>query len=483
MTKNPKKLTKKEIGVIRQDSLVRQELAKESHLWFFLLYMSSYMQYDFAPFHYEMFSFTEDESINLINIMAFRGSAKSTILSQSFPIWAATGKLEKKFILLVSQTQTQAKLHLANIKQELETNELMKKDIGPFQEVSDEWSSSSIVIPKYGTRISAISIDQSMRGVRHHQHRPDLIILDDIEDLASIKTREQRDKTYEWVMGDVIPAGSEKTKIVIVGNLLHEDSVQMRLAEHIQNDQNDGVFKQYPLLTDKGEITWVSRFPNLESINQLKRRVANETSWQREYLLRLVANADQVIHRDWIQHYDKLPSLKDENFMYVGTGVDLAISQNTAADKTAMVSGYVIGCGSNLKIYVLPNPINKRLTFPQTTETIKYVDSTLAPGKKECIFIEKTAYQEALVQQLKHDGIEVEGVSVSSDKRSRLALTSHLLKNGKILFPKQGCEDLILQLVGFGKEKHDDLADAFSLLINQAVAKNYSPPQIHILEF
>lgn len=439
------------------------------------------MEYEFAPFHYDLFRFTENELITLINIMAFRGSAKSTILSQSLPMWTITGKLQKKFILLVSQTQTQARLHLTNIKQELESNELLKKDIGPFQNIDDEWSSSSIVIPKYEARISAVSIDQSMRGVRHHQYRPDLIILDDIEDLASVKTKEQRDKTYDWVMGDVIPAGNEKTKIVIVGNLLHDDSVQMRIAEHIQNGQIDGVFKEYRLLGENKEPTWKSRFPDMEAINQLRKRVPSEIAWQREYLLTLVADAEQVIHKEWIHYYDKLPPFNNGNFMYAATGVDLAISQKSAADKTAMVSARVHDNGSNMKIFILPNPVNKRMTFPETTQKIKEIDKMLAPGRRVYTFIEQVAYQEAIVQQLDHEGVDVEGVKVATDKRSRLALTTHLLKSGHILFPKDGCEDLIMQLIGFGKEKYDDLADAFSLLISQAMLNNHAPPQITIL--
>ena len=57
-----------------------------------------------------------------------------------------------------------------------------------------------------------------------------------------------------------------------------------------------------------------------------------------------------------------------------------------------------------------------------------------------------------------------------SDKRSRLALTSHLVQNGTILFPKKGAELLISQMIGFSVEKYDDLADAFSLLINKIIS-------------
>lgn len=460
-------LSKDELALIRKNKILRQQLAYKSHMWFFLLYMSNYIKYDFAPFHYEMFGLTEDESITFIDITAFRGSAKSTIMTLSFPIWAVIGNLQNKFILIVSQTQTQARLHLSNLKRELENNMQLKADIGPFQELNDEWSSASIVIPKYGARISAVSTDQSIRGVRHYQHRPDLIIFDDIEDLASVKTKEQRDKTYDWVMGDAIPAGDEKTKIVIIGNLLHEDSTQMRLAEHINNNEIDGVFRKYPLLDENRIPTWESRFPNKDAIDNLRRRTVSEVAWQREYMLNLIAETEQVIHKDWIKYYkyESMPSFKDDSFEFAACGVDLAISQNTASDKTAMVSAYVFRVNGEYKIYIQPNPINKQLNFPQTIDSIKQIYTMLVPGGESNIYIEQVAYQEAAVQQLKHEEIEVEGVKVSGDKRARLALTSSFIKSGIVVFPEKGCEELIEQLVGFGKEKHDDLADAFSLLV------------------
>lgn len=36
---------------------------------------------------------------------------------------------------------------------------------------------------------------------------------------------------------------------------------------------------------------------------------------------------------------------------------------------------------------------------------------------------------------------------------------------GVIVFPKHGAEDLITQMIGFGVESHDDIMDAFTLLV------------------
>jgi hypothetical protein len=46
-----------------------------------------------------------------------------------------------------------------------------------------------------------------------------------------------------------------------------------------------------------------------------------------------------------------------------------------------------------------------------------------------------------------------------------------MIKSGKVLFPRTGCEQLIDQIVHFGVEKHDDLADAFANLILSVITE------------
>jgi predicted phage terminase large subunit-like protein len=86
------------------------------------------------------------------------------------------------------------------------------------------------------------------------------------------------------------------------------------------------------------------------------------------------------------------------------------------------------------------------------------------------IFIENVGYQYSAVQQLQSEGIDAVGVPVGSlDKRGRLTLISYMFEEGRILFPKEGCNELIMQLTGFGKEKHDDLVDAITIVITKLV--------------
>lgn len=103
---------------------------------------------------------------------------------------------------------------------------------------------------------------------------------------------------------------------------------------------------------------------------------------------------------------------------------------------------------------------------------MKNIKVTQMPKHSDKLFVESVAYQEALPQMLQMQGIQAEAIKPKGDKRTRLALTSTSIKSGIIKFPRQGCEDLIRELVGFGVEKHDDLADAFSLLVNATLEKH-----------
>lgn len=87
-----------------------------------------------------------------------------------------------------------------------------------------------------------------------------------------------------------------------------------------------------------------------------------------------------------------------------------------------------------------------------------------------------------MIETLHPEGLNVKGVKITTDKRSRLSMTAHWIKEGKILFPTEGAEQLIQQLTGFGTEKHDDLADAFSILIAYMIEKLTQPtPRIWVL--
>lgn len=471
-----------EIGnQISKKRKLRLQAIYKSHYWFFNIYFSHYVSYSTAPFQKEMFLLTQDMTNKLLVVVSFRGSAKTSVMSLSYPIWAIIGEQRIKYVLIISRTMEQAKQIMKNIKDELERNDLLRRDLGPFQE-SGDWRSSSLDLPKYGARITVASSEQSLRGIRHGHYRPELIILDDIEDLNSVKTQESRDNTFKWITGDIIPLGDKNTKIIIIGNMLHEDSAIMRLRKNIEEGKMDGIFKEYPLVDKNNNILWPGKFPDMASIEEQKRKVGNEISWQREYMLRIVSDAGRVVHPEWLKYYSGFPS--DKDLLFTVTGVDLAVSEKNSADYTAMVSASVYKLNGELFLYILPNPVNEKLPFPEAVEKIKLLSKSVGNGYPTEMAIEDVGYQRSIIQQLQDEGFPAEGFAVKGqDKRARLALTTHMIKSGHILFPKKGVEKLIHQLTGFGSEKHDDLADAFTIAVLQTLknGEDYlSEPEIFL---
>ena len=459
------------LSAITQNRSVRQHITRESHLMFFHIYFPHYVTHPIAEFQKDIFRITEDLTNKLACIIAFRGSGKSTLVTFSYALWGILGVQQKKFVLLICQTQAQARQQMANLKYELEHNPLLKSDLGPFREEfgnDGQWAISSLVFQNTGARIMIASMDQSIRGIRHHQYRPDLIILDDVEDMGSTKTMEGRNKLFDWFTREILPLGDIGTRTIIVGNLVHEDALVMRIVKKIDAKEVEGIYRLFPLINKEGMCLWPGKFDTQEKIETLHKSVVNELAWKQEYLLEIVSDSTRVIHPDWFQFYDTLPTQTTNHAI---VGVDLAISLKDTADYTAMVTILTYGYGSKTKAYVLPRPINKRMTFPDTVQTAAALKAELKTKGFHSpeFYIESNGFQEIYVGALAETGCVVKGIKQMSDKRSRLALTSRLIQNGTILFPREGIEELYAQLTGFGKENHDDLADAFATAVLQII--------------
>ena len=474
-------LTKPIIEQMMKDRTLRSAITRESHYWFFNLYFNHYVKHETAPFQREIFKLTEEQAHKNIFLCAFRGSGKSTLMTLSYALWSILGIQQKKFVLLLFQTINQAKQHMANLKQELEDNSLLKNDLGPFREESDEWGAFTLVFPEQNARITVASTEQSIRGMRHHQYRPDLIICDDVEDLASTKTREGREKTYRWLKSDVIPAGDQHTRLIVIGNLLHEDSLLMHLKRDLEEGITNGIFRSYPLLDDNGNCLWQGKYPTYTEIEMERKRLGNENAWQREFLLRIIPEEDQIILQEWIQYYEH-DELSPKKCRAAYIAVDPAISQKDSADFTAVAVVVIEGYGKNFYARVLSHPINRKMRFPETVTLIESLYSSLKstyPYLK--ILVEDVAYQKSLIDQLENHRYPVIGIKPLGDKYSRLVTASNLIQTGKILFPKRGAEELIQQMIGFGVERHDDLVDALTLAAQKIIEED--KPSIHFRDF
>jgi predicted phage terminase large subunit-like protein len=313
-------------------------------------------------------------------------------------------------------------------------------------------------------RIIGRSRGQNIRGIRHRQYRPDLIIVDDPENLKQVKKKENRDSTQQWFNGEVVPAQqSFNAKLVVIGNLLHNDGFIARLSRN-------SLFKvlKYPIVDDDGIPLWLAKYPTKQHLTDQRTKVGN-TAYSREYALKIVSEEDQIISESDIHYYEnELLDKRDPNGKVVlkikdgGAGVDLAISEKQTADYTAMVSGIKVDLEGD-KLLIKPNVVKRRMNFDVTLKTAEEVSDALPHGAR--LFVEDVGYQRVAIQSLQKRGLSVVPMRPITDKRARLQSVSPFIKDGTVMFARVGCEGLIQSLINFGIEEHEDDVDALVYLI------------------
>lgn len=450
------------------DSELRHEACSNSFEMFINIYMSSHLGYPMAPFQKEIISALQNDLDQTVVLTGFRGCGKSTIATTMFPIWAMSFR-EKKLIIILSKTQAQAEQHLRNLKNELEANDVLKKDLGPFFEFSDEWHRQGIHIQKYDCKIMAASIEQSIRGIKHRSHRPDLIIADDIEDSDSVNTLESRNKIDKYLREEILFAGDKETRFIMVGNKLHQDAVIMRIKDGIENGTMEGRYMEFPILDANGNPQWVGKFATKEDVEKERKRIGDEVAWEREALLNPIDPKKQIIKKSDIHYWDQLP---EDIGIEGAVGVDLASELHSKADFTAMIGALFKGHGDALKIFIKTPLVRARLEFDEQIKVAKEMANEFKTNFQPTFYVEKVAYQTVFIQKLRSVGIYPKPVVPLKDKATRLHLVAPYIRNGTVLFPKKGAEELINELVNFGSTKHDDLVDALVLLIHELKEKN-----------
>lgn len=453
------------IQLLIGDRRVRIEATRRDLSLFFSFYFTKYIKYEIAPFQNEILRLLQDEKNRQIVITAFRNSAKSTFCSLVLPIWSVIGIHKKKNILLVSQTDPKAEQLLIDIRRMLVSQRLLLDDHGTFYSSNDEWNKRTLVIPKYGARITAVSIGESIRGMRHEESRPDLIIYDDIEDVQSAKTQEGRDKLWEIVTREFMPLGTKDTRHIFIGNLVHPDSTMVRLRELIQSGRMSGIYREYPLIKDD-VILWPGQFPNMDAIEEFKKSLPSEIDFLREYMLQIIPEGSRLVFPKDIQRYEENDLRSRSDFQMYLILIDPAVSgeRTSKHDKTSIIVVRVYGSGETMKMYISPNPINDWLEWPQIIEKVQNIVASFGESATYQILVEGGSTQRGLTQMLLYKGLNAQEVTPQgNDKRTRLSMTVPWLAN-KIVFSKLGLEELEHQLYYFGAERYDDLVDALTLI-------------------
>jgi predicted phage terminase large subunit-like protein len=161
-------------------------------------------------------------------IIAPREHGKSTFCSFAMPTWA-TCYQKKKFIFFISSNNDIASNFLGKIKKALQTKAI-EQDFGKFRNKREHaWNNDEIFAK--GTWVACSGWKSGLRGL-NKDTRPDLIILDDLEDKMTIESESLFKKLELCFREEIGRLGQYNTDFFYIGTLLSEDS----LLAKIEND-------------------------------------------------------------------------------------------------------------------------------------------------------------------------------------------------------------------------------------------------------
>ena len=201
-------------------------------------------------------------------IAAPRGHAKTTFKVLFKAIHAIVYGYEP-FILVIGHSASEAQGKVQNILDELQGNSRLISVFGDLAP-SQKHRSRKGFVTRNGIRIMAKSKGQQVRGLIHGQHRPSLILCDDIESLEGTLTPEQRLKTRNWFFKDILKCGpvDGTGNITVVGTCLHPESLLCELLQspgwQAQKYQAVERFSEHESLWEQ----WKSIYTDLSNSNR-----------------------------------------------------------------------------------------------------------------------------------------------------------------------------------------------------------------------
>jgi predicted phage terminase large subunit-like protein len=158
-----------------------------------------------------------------------RGGAKSTTGTLACTLKRACERSEN-YILICSDTSSQAKEHLRTIKEELETNDDLAEGYPRAVGIGPIWRENYIQM-RNGVTIQAVGTLSRIRGLRRREHRPSLIILDDPENDQHVSSTVMRARTQLWFYKTLMNMGTSATNYLVMGTAIHREGLVMSLMQ------------------------------------------------------------------------------------------------------------------------------------------------------------------------------------------------------------------------------------------------------------
>lgn len=427
-------------------------------------------------------------------VAAPRGHAKSTNLTFKGTMHAVLYQY-KHYPIIISDSSDQAEGFLDNIRVEFEENGAIREDFGDL--IGPVWR-SNVLVTKSSVKVEAIGSGKKIRGRKHRNWRPDLIILDDVENDENVRTPEQRAKLDSWFKKAVSKAGDDYTDIVYIGTLLHYDSL---LANTLRNPSYQAIKYRAVISFSSAEDLWqqwegiytdldndsreqdalaffeAHRAAMLEGTQVLweeknsyyalmvSRVTDGEAAFNSELQNEPINPDDCIFIQEWFDFYNEAEmNFRDQAYQFFGF-VDPSLGKSKKSDFSAIItlakhkaSGYM---------YVVDADIERRhpdRIISDVLEKERWLRATYGRGYRK-LGAEVNQFQWFLKEELAKASaraglyLPIEEVQQTSDKVLRIQTLQPDIKNKYIKFNPRH-KRLLEQLYHFPMGGHDDGPDA-----------------------
>ena len=388
-----------------------------------------------------------------------RGAAKSTHLDIFIPLWLKCQEVKQlNVMVLVGKSEDNANTLLADIQAELQFNQRYIHDFGQ-QYNNGSWEDGEFVT-KDGTAFFARGRGQSPRGLRYRSHRPDYIVIDDLDDDELCESPARVTRLTNWVKEALFGAlDGGRGRFIMVGNLIAKNSVLANIAA------TDGVHVSQVNIWDKNSnVSWATKWTP-DEVKAIE-RFQGYRSFQKEYMNNPITEG-AVFRQDWIK-WGKLPDLKkfEELVLYI----DPSFKGTTKNDyKAAKLWGKVGSQLWHIKAFVRQCSVAEMVRW-----LYDLYEWSLEKGIAIKWYMEANFMQDTILDEFRREG-DLRGyqLPISGDKRKkpdkfqRVEAISPLWERGFVTYNEDEKNDPdmlagIDQTLAFekGMRGHDDAPDA-----------------------
>jgi len=436
-------------------------------------------------------------------IAAPRGHAKSTNFTFKDTLHATLYEY-KHYLIILSDSTEQAEGFLTDIKKELEENPHILEDFGNLK--GDVWK-AGIILTSTDIKIDAIGSGKKIRGRRHRNWRPDLIVLDDIENDENVNTPEQRKKLESWFYKAVSKAGDTYTDIVYIGTILHYDSL---LSKVLKNPEYHSVkYRGVISFADRQDLwdAWEVIYINLENVsrqedareffeaNQEDMNQGTEVLWESKlsyYDLMIIKISEGqasfnseiqndpvdpdscAFNKEWFDFYDESAlNFSDLDFVFIGSN-DPSLGKNGKSDTSS-----IIALAKNLRtgyMYIVEASIEKRKPDAIIDDAIEMSKRLKRDFRKPFyrFGVETVQFQyyfkDVMVKKSLEDGVylPIEEINSVQNKNVRIESLQPFIKNKYLKFnPKH--KMLLQQFEEYPMGRNDDGPDGVEMAVRLAL--------------